>query len=198
MTCARCAGTAHATDQLRTFAGEPRQRSVPVPVDRPDRPIALERPGRPPVQAEPHVAQCARLWFHHRTTARMRRDVHRVRRHQRHQPLPKLRRRLRTESPVPLGPHRWRPVPWSQALRSSDPSTPISPVTRGQQEKCRRSCAGAACEGRMCHKAPSNQGFAGTERIRRLTNRVPTAIGRPARVRPFVISAWRFDAMPFP
>ena len=149
-----------ATDQLRNFAGEPRQRSVPVPVERPDLPVALERPARLPVQVEPHVAQCARLALHHRTVVRMRRDVHRVRRRQRHQPLPKPRRRLRTESPVPLGPHRWRPAPWSQALRSSDPSTPISPV--GQKENCRRSCAGAAREGRMCHKGPSNYGFAGT------------------------------------
>ena len=187
-----------ATDKLRTFAGAPRLLGVPVPVDRPDRPIALERPGRPPVQVEPHVVQCARLAFHHRTTARMRRDVHRVRRRQRHQPLPKPRRRLRTESPVPLGPHPWRPDPLSQALRSSDPSTPISPVNSGQKENCRRSCAGAAREGRMCHKGPSNHAFAGTERIRRLTSRAPTAIGRPARIRPFFIPAWRFDAMPFP
>ena len=52
-----------ATDQLRTFAGAPRQLGVPVPVDRPDRPIALERPGRPPVQVEPKLRNAPGLRF---------------------------------------------------------------------------------------------------------------------------------------
>ena len=104
-----------AVHQLRTVEREPRQISVTVPVDQFHRIIALERRKRPPVQVDPDVAQRPRLALHRRPTAQVRLDVHRVRRHQRHQRLPQPRRRLRSEPPVSHDPHHRPTALWCQA-----------------------------------------------------------------------------------